>query len=742
MAELADKDQSADQFLDAARQQMLSGDLDSAQNTVRAVLTMTPTKARAWYLMGEILSTLPGNRAEASEAYKRALVLDPTLYNAQDGIEALSERDTMAPQRPKGRLDDLYALQGPAAGEAGRPAGNGAKEDAISRARMAEQSYNWAVARAAWEEVLGLDDTDTWAWAQYAHLLSVHLQQFDGAEAAYKRGLRADPTDDWLWAKLGIMLADFRGRVEDGQEHLKRAIQLDDTECYYHGWIGWSLYRQSEKYGEAELHLERAVKLWPGYQWAWFHLGLVRMEMGDRPGLAEVAFKKALAIDPKDPVSLFSLGSLYAEQLGKPRLAYRAWRKALNQVPDDIMILKKLANLCFEVLDDQSRAKTLFEYILSIEDQDIESLVRLGSLLWEQRGEVEEGLKLIQKGVDLAPGNAWAWAHLGLIHWRGGRNPQEARSCFSQAILCDPDFAWAHTCMGDLLYEQEANKADIISSYLAATDIVPEDPWNWIQLGRTYEINPADNRSALLAYEKYYECTDDQVSAVVFPLSIALMALKDMERAAWWASNIEIETCDDPLLLIMAGRTWRLAHFDLDRAEAMFRRAIAIEPDDHFAWHELGELMLYDRGDLVQAAECLRTSQKYDSSCSSLLADLSIVMWAEGNHKEAMQTAEQACKEHGDEAQAWTSLASLRYLAGAPVSECLALAEKAVALDGMLKNARLAHLALLELEAPESKQIHQARQAAVDLIPNWLDVEEEAFRYIDPLSVKTFPNRN
>ena len=276
------------------------------------------------------------------------------------GMEALSDRDTLAPQEPHGRdswfdYPDAIDLD---SGETGPE--DGLKAEAISRARTAEASYNWIVARTAWEEALGIDSEDTWAWAQYAHLLSVNMHLFDAAEAAYRRGLRSDPTDDWLWAKLGIMLADFCGRVEEGQELLRKAIALDSRECYYHGWLGWSLYRQSDKYSEAAGHLSRAVELWPEYQWAWFHLGFVRMSLGDQPKQAEKALKMALELDANDVVSLFNLASLYDEQFGDAAKGYRTYLKAHKMVPEDTGILKKLGLLALGPLGDMEKAEEWF----------------------------------------------------------------------------------------------------------------------------------------------------------------------------------------------------------------------------------------------------------------------------------------------------------------------------------------------------------------------------------------------
>ena len=195
--------------------------------------------------------------------------------------------------------------------------------------------------------------------------------------------------------------------------------------------------------------------------------------------------------------------------------------------------------------------------------------------------------------------------------WRTGaadRDPQEARSCFSQAILADPDYAWAHSCLGDLLMEQGAARADIVSSYLNATEADPDESWNWLQLGRAYEMEPQDYKSALQAYELYFERAYDKQAALIHPLSISLIHLKDMEKALFWSSMLDEENCDDPVLLIMAGRVRRLAEGDMEAAEALFRKALLLSPEEHYGWHELGELKLFDMGDAESAAECLKTA--------------------------------------------------------------------------------------------------------------------------------------
>ncbi|WP_308911815.1 tetratricopeptide repeat protein [Pseudokordiimonas caeni] len=723
MADLIDIKQAVREFLDLGRRQAGAGQIEEAERTLRAVIALDRKSPEAWHMLGEVLSALPGRRGEAAEAFSEAMKLEPTNQGARESRAALGFRPTVQPTRDRPERNLVLP----------QLAGEDGKEALIAAARAAETNGDFLAAQGHWERVIAIDPSDTWAWTQHAHNLSVNLQDFEGAEAAYRRAVDEDPFDDWAWGKLGIMLADFLGRVEEGQSLLRHAISLDGSEPYYHGWLGWTLYRQSEDLDASEASLMEAVRIWPDYQWAWFHLGYVRYLMGDKASEAEEAFLKALELEPADVPALFNLASLYEEQMAKPRRALQYFQKVLAVEAGDPATLRRMAMLWQGPLGDPKKAEAAYREVLVEVPDDYDVLTRLGWLLWEHMDKADEGIKLLEEAARVAPDNAWVLTHVAQAWHMAKGDSARAVDWVAEALKVDPAFDWANAYMGLILAENTETRAAAEVCFKRAVTISPDYSWAWHQLARYYLGEDATAHLAWEPLSKVLEFAPNHVSALYDIVWLGLYHLHRADIVADEAARlIELDE-ESGYALSMAGRVLRLTGGDEADIETLLRRAVNVAPDDHFAWHELGEFLLYDVADLEAAEESLLRAQQLDASCKSIDLDLGLIRLVQGRTRAAREHFERALEIDPDNGAAWAAYARFLYLTDADRGLVEQAFDRALQLEPDFFEGWALYAGYLAALEGHEKEAEEALERARTLAPATLDLHKWIERQVRPL---------
>ena len=676
MAELADISNTVTQFLELAQQQLASGETLAAEETARAVISLAPKAGEGWHALGEILSAEPGRRAEAADAFAHALLLNPDNENAHAGRKALSVRATAAPTNAEKQPILPYM------------AAMGGKDQLIADARAAEAAERWAEACKCWEAVLETDPSDTWAWSQYGHLLSVHLHRYADAEGAFRRAIEEDPTDDWAWGKLGIMIADFQGRVAEGQALLREAIRLDPVEPYYHGWLGWSLYRQSENLEKAEEELIEATRLQPDYQWAHFHLGYVRYAMGSKAKAARYSFRRALELEPRDIAALYNLGALYLEQLDNKQKAEKCFLKALKvdpehaathfklavfyeenaatytkaefhyrqillRHPSDLSASRALANLYSENLQKFDEAKKIYAAALDIAPDDADLHYRFGCMLWYELAESSSAIAHLRKATELAPDIELGWASLGEVLAVAKGDFEGAEVCFLKALELEPAYYWVHAQYGAMLRTNLKRPEDARRHLVEATTLEPGFAWAWTQYAVLLCDYDKDFEAAHNAFLRAIAEDADDLTPLLLLASMHLITLKNPKEASIQLDVLEKRAPTSGFVKGMRALSLIYGQVSSAEIDSLLAEATDLDAGNHWCWHTCGEHLLYVKGDIGEAEEMLLRSMRLEHDCSEVSADLGLIRLAQGEQDIARALYEKALEDDDQSANSW-----------------------------------------------------------------------------------------
>ena len=747
MGQTTDLQTTAIEFIQAAESLLVSGAFAEAESAVNACLMLVPGDKRALSLL---------------ERIKR-----------KDALDVVSETSTI--------LDSILSeVSGPFTEGSGAKRGrflpyqvpDDGKEQAITQARMHEAAQQWSLAAKDWQEVLSTDPSDTWAWTQYAHLLSVNLQDFVGAEEAYREALDVDPTDDWAWGKLGILLADCCGDVEQGQEMLRRAIELDPSEAYYKAWLGWSLYNQSEEMEEAEELLQAAVTIMPSYQWAWFHLGYLLSTKTGREKEARAAYQKSIKLSPSDIASHFNLGVLYQEVFQQPKQALSCFKKVTSLSDEETASWRRIAFLQRDSYLDPGAAIKAFRKVVAQDGEDYEALTILGHLLWEESKDMAASLDALNQAIRIKGDSPWIWCHLGDYYCFGVHEIESAEVSYRKALELNPKFDWALSHLGALLldHKDEASEAEILLEQ--AIEISPTYLFALQELIHCKQSLGRSPEQIVPLYDKVLEIEPDCIEIIIEyadllggalgraeegleRLKSALAVEPDHFYLQWSLLHYcrydlgrlheaktvisELELCgeDEMSVACLLGRYYADAEGDFERAELWLRRAVDLAPDDHFAVHELGSFLLYDRRDFEGACEVLAQAALLgEQSCKGLGGDLSLANICKKpellDQGEGLAWLESMDSDEAPQLEMlFTGL--LLLIAHGRKNDALILSERMITLFPVASKSWLARLACLQIQKAPASQVKQARKKAGMYKAEWLDLDAAVESILNPL---------
>ena len=540
--------------------------------------------------LGEVRQKRLGDVPAAIEAYRQALVLDPSHAASRSALEHMLE-DGSARREAASILRPLYEADG--------------THQRLLKVLEIEAEHAETIS----DKLANI--------AQAAQVAEGPLN--DGALALEytARGLREAVAEPELprWIERAERLAAATGKHAELVQLLRSVV-------------GEIL--------DGDLQLEVTLRI----------ADVARSRLGDT-ALAKEHYVKALELRGDDPRALAALESLY-EETGEHTALLDVVRRRADVAENEKerrQLLFKQARLCDEKLGDGRAAIAVYEQILDLglDSEAIQALERL----YAQAERWEDLVALYDRQL-AAPGlvgerKAALHHALGDVLERRTREIDRAFDEYSAALAIDPKHGPTIGSLEALMDRREhgARAAEMLEPvYLARLD--------WRRVMATLEArletsqDPDERRHLLRRVAKMHEEQEENYVAAL-ETTAKLLAEDPSEEGTWaelerlarvanaegrlaeiFAAELSKITSDEPATARLAQRTGELfeMHKDVDRALAFYRRAHAFDPEAKNGTFEAIDRLLREAGRPRERVQLFREALDYKNDPAERLQAL------------------------------------------------------------------------------------------------------------------------
>jgi tetratricopeptide (TPR) repeat protein len=247
-------------------------------------------------------------------------------------------------------------------------------------------------------------------------LLSMQMNDLDGAEAAFKRAMALKYQDEGL-VKL------YLGQVEEVRQRYEQAL----------AWY--------DQIDAGEHALEAQIKA---------ALALARLNRADE-GVSRL--KSLEEKRPQDRVRILQTEAQILREAKRYQAAYDLLGKALEKTPDAAELLYDHAMLA-ERLDLLKAMEADLSHLIKLQPDSAQAYNALGYTLVDRTPRVAEGIALIEKALKLSPDDPFILDSMGWGQFRAGHlDKAEAYLRRAYEGRADPEIA-AH--LGEVLWQRNA----------------------------------------------------------------------------------------------------------------------------------------------------------------------------------------------------------------------------------------------------------------------------------------------
>jgi tetratricopeptide (TPR) repeat protein len=302
------------------------------------------------------------------------------------------------------------------------------------------------------------------------------------------------------------------------------------------------------------------------------------LRIAGQPQEALASYRRAIALRPGDSVALLAAADLLGA-LGSGREAVAAYRLALELNPRLLEAHNNLGNALFELGLYQDAAMSYQNALRIQEDAKIHSNL---ANTFRQLGRLPEAISSARAAVARDPNLIEAHNSLGLALAAAGQFEQATLS-YRQALAIDPRHVDALNNLGNALRDLGDSRQSI-AAYRRAVDADPRRAESHCNLGNAlFEFRRIDEAAA--SYARALSLKPDYSAA---HLSLAMTErmlgnAQSAESACRAALSIDANYVDALALLgeLLADRG------RFDEAQALFQRALALDPAFAFAYFSI-----------------------------------------------------------------------------------------------------------------------------------------------------------
>lgn len=539
--------------------------------------------------LGEVRQTKLGDVAAAIEAYRQALVFDPSHLGCRSALEAMLDEPT-ARREAAEILRPLYEAD--------------SMHDKLLR-------------------VLEIE-------AEYADSIGDKLTTIARA-VQVAEGPLADPGRALGYAARGLREAVAEPELRAWIDRAERLASVTQQ----HAQLVDLLRSAVGDILDGDLQLEVTLRI----------AEVARTRLGD-PALARQYYTRALDLRGDDRRALVALESLYEETADHASLLDVVKRRAESAESDSErrLLLFKQARLCDEKLDDSRAAIAVYEQILEmgLDSQAIDALERL----YARAGRWDDLISLYERqiGAQGTSNERRAALHhaLGSVLEKQTGEIDRAFDEYEAALSIDPKHPQAVASLEALMGRRDcaARAAAMLEPvYLARLD--------WRRVMATLEgrlevsDDPDERRQLLRRLSKLHEEQEENYGAALETTAqllgedptdegtwselerLARVANAEARLAEVFARELEKIASDEPVTARLSKRTGELfeAQKDVERALHFYRRAYAFDPGDEQSFVAIDRL-LRDANRAADRVQLYRDALDYKNEPQERLAAL------------------------------------------------------------------------------------------------------------------------
>ena len=353
---------------------------------------------------------------------------------------------------------------------------------------------------------------------------------------------------------------------------------------------------------------------------AWYALAAGRERDGDYAGAGE-AYLRAMECDPGEERAVFGAAAMLVRQQ-RSRDALELAEGWLAKHPDSKRALAWLGQF-YAGADEPQRARELLERLVALEPERESNWMLLAAVIAEEQGDSPEDDAAVQAVEDvLERGIASATPALDL-----------------HRLVARIHVARAETLDGDRPEEALRSLEKAIGHLRTVAEEEPGDGMPWATLGSLY-LRARQPAAALECFEKAKELRPDDWQ-LQERILLTRFRLSGADGAA--AGLPEPGVADDADTCIRQGKLY-LKNRLPEEAEAQFRRATEIEPDNPEGWLCLAALQF--RSDPEEAANTLEEALELHPDNEDMLEMLGGAKLSLGDYGEAIRYFERVVEIH------------------------------------------------------------------------------------------------
>ena len=482
---------------------------------------------------------------------------------------------------------------------------------------------------------------------------------------------------DMQSAQSGQMLQLAIGEYE-------KLAQLKPDDVETHLLLG-QLYGLNHDSAKAEAQFKLAQKIDANSEEVALNMARLYSEQGDPKRAADVL--NGIPVDDRSPRIEFALGASY-EQLKNNKEAVAAYHRALDLEPDNLDTERALANAL--LADGQlDEALKVLNGIVATEPQDAQSQVRI-SEIERRQGHYDDALKTLEKAKPLAPNSLELTYNEALIYDSLGRY-DDATAVLTK-LVADTERADGKYDDGEktnrsifldrlaIIYREQNKTAEAVATYkklmLLGGDYVKNgysgqidayrDAHQWKEAtavaAEVAKALPNDHQIQLMYAGQLADTGQVEQGVALAKAQLAITKGTPDERDShlalatiytrlkrWQEASAELNSADalaskpDEKLYVYFLRGSLYDRQKLyDEAEAEFRKALAIDPQNPTVLNYLG-YMLADRGvRLPEALVLIRKAVELDPQNYAFLDSLGWVYFKSGQYALAEENLRKA----------------------------------------------------------------------------------------------------